>query len=109
MKIEQQGYTGATQEPGRAAGAGSAGSIGGSSIGGISYAESRGTNSGAVGDHGDRAEVSGIAQVFQSAQAARTGQVDRLGELVRGGQYSVDPAHISQSVVAETIAAQGAR
>jgi hypothetical protein len=98
MKIEQQGYSGSTTGSGRAAGAGSVG-----------YSQLRNQGAGSLEDSGDQADVSGVAQVFQTALAARSAQVERLGSLVRSGGYSTDPSVISQSLVNETIAAQAAR
>jgi hypothetical protein len=97
MKIEQQGYTGSASGPGRATGASSVG-----------YSQLRNSGGFSVEDSGDHADVSGVARMFQMAQGARSEQVENLGSLVRSGGYSIDPAAISRSLVAETIAAQGA-
>lgn len=98
MKIEQQGYSGNTASSGRAAGAGNVG-----------YSQLRNQGTGSLEDSGDHADVSTVAQVFQTAMAARSAQVERLGSLVRSGEYSIDPSAISQSLVNETVAAQASR
>jgi anti-sigma28 factor (negative regulator of flagellin synthesis) len=101
MKIEQQGYAGSTQGTGRTAGSGN--------VTNVAYSQFRNPGPGAVEDQGDHADVSQTAQVYQTAQAARSAQVEKLSGLVRSGGYSVDPVAISQSLVAETVAAQAAR
>jgi hypothetical protein len=97
MKIEQQGHTGSASGPGRATGAGSVG-----------YSQLRNPGVIPAGDSGDHAEVSGVARIFQTAQGARSEQVEKLGSLVRSGSYSFDPAAVSRSLVSETIAARSA-
>jgi anti-sigma28 factor (negative regulator of flagellin synthesis) len=54
---------------------------------------------------GDHAELSGTSKVIQSYQTNRSSRVEQLTALVRSGQYEVNPARVSSSIVGESIGA----
>ena len=54
--------------------------------------------------NGDSVELSGISQSVRQFNAARSGRVAQLAKSVQSGSYSVNPALVSSSLIAEALA-----